>query len=486
MKRILIAILAILCCLPMAACSKGGNGTDTSTKAPNTGSAGGEGSPVPDNLDFDNVVLNVGVRDRDDIAFELDPTRTTVDKLSVALENRNTYTQDKLNLSFNFKKLPGTYAQKDQFMEEVRRDVQLGGDGSLDILFGPNYSLVELMLEGYFLNLYNSNELKYLELESPYWNTNFINECEYAGKLYMLEGELTLTMLDSSFVMFCDTENFKSKTNEDLYDIVRRKEWTFEKLQSFVREFGHVDKDGDEKKSDGDFVGMVSPTFSCGRDGFPTAFGVTVISKGSDGKIALSFESERNVNIYSEFYRFVTDNEGLYVNGNLDGARDGAKAMFTSGNTVFITELLHYGGDLRSQKRDYGIFPLPMYDEEQGEYYTHSEAVHSQISVMKGSKKHEAVSAALEELGYQTHALVIDEYFAMVRYINSRESESVEMLNIILNSITCTFGTEFSTQVPSPFPTPIGSSDSLTDLSAQTDAIKARMNTLKKKIQALD
>lgn len=485
MKRWLIAILATLCVFSTVACSgkknpNNGNGTKDSS----TSDTPDNGSPVPDGLDYDNIKLNIGVRDRDDIAFELDPERNTVDKLVTAIENRNRYSEDKLNLAMNIRTLPGNWSQQSDFITEVRNSAKAGGDDMLDVLFGPSYSMVSLMLEGYFLNLYDSQQAKYLDLSSDWWNTSFIDECTYAGKLYVLEGELTLTMLDSSFVMFCDTQNFKSKVeDESLYDVVRNREWTLEKLEEYVTLFGWVSSD-DVKSSD-DFFGMVSPAFSCGRDGFPTAFGVTVVSKDATGKITTTFVSERNVNIYTRFYRFVNQNEGVYVNGNNDGAREECRDMFTGGQTVFITELLNYAGTLRTQERDYGIFPLPMFDSTQDDYHTLSEAVHSQISIMAASQKIEAASALLEELGYQTRTVVIDEYFETVKYRNNREPESVEMLNIILDSVTSTFGTEFSTVIRSPFPTPIGTMENVSDLKTQEESITRLMNTVKSKLQEL-
>ncbi len=487
MKRWLITILALLCAVSLAACSGGKNpGNTTDSKNNDATDNRDSESPVPDTLDYNNIQLNIGVRDRDDIAFELDPERNTVDKMVTAIENRNRYTEDKLNLSLHLTTLPATWAQRADFITAIRNVAKAGGDDMIDILFGPSYSMVTLMLEGYFQNLYDTDAVKYLDLESSYWNSSFIDECTYAGKLYMLEGELTLTMLDSSFVMFCDTQLFKSKVaDESLYNVVRDYKWTFEKMEEYVTLFGWVDNDSNDRKSNGDTFGLVSPAFSCGRDGFPTAFGVTVVSKDSDGKITTTFVSEQNVNIYSEFYRFVNQNEGVFVNGNNDGAREECRKMFTAGQSVFITELLNYAGTLRTQDRDYGIFPLPMYNEAQSSYYTLSEAVHSQISILAASEKIEAASAALEEMGYQTHKLVIDEYFNTVKYRNNREPESIEMLNIILDSVTSSFGAEFSEELRSPFPTPIGSAENVSDLKGQEDAIILLMNTLKRKIQAL-
>ena len=72
-----------------------------------------------------------------------------------------------------------------------------------------------------------------------------------------------------------------------------------------------------------------------------------------------------------------------------------------------------------------------------------------------------------------------------MKYRNNREPESIEMLNIILESVTSSFGAEFSEELRSPFPTPIGSAENVSDLKGQEDAIILLMNTLKRKIQAL-
>lgn len=489
MKKWLVFILAMLCVFSVVACSgsKKPNTQETTQNTDDSDSAESL-SPVPDDLDYNNIQINFGIREREDIAFEIDPEANSVDKMSSAISTRNELAENKLNVDIAIRNMPGLWAQQNEYMTAVRNSDRSGGDDMLDVLFGANYSLVPLMLEGYFVNLYDSQKLQYLDLNSSWWNANFIDECSYANKLYMVEGELTLTMLDSAFVVFCDTVNFKNLTEgDDLYGVVRDMEWTLEKMDEYVAGFGTQDLDADQRASNGDFFGMISPAFSCGRDGFPTAFGVKVVSKDESGKIVPTFSKEVNVNIYSDFYRFVNENEGVWVNGNNDGAREECRNMFTNGQTVFITELLNYASILRSQNRDYGIFPLPMYNTDQASYYTQSEAVHSQISVMKNSTKLEAISALLEEMGFQTHDSVLDEYYDMVKYRNNREPESVEMLNLILSSVTSSFGSQFSTEIGSPFPTPIGSQENITsNLEGQEDRITALMNTLKRKIQALE
>ena len=140
------------------------------------------------------------------------------------------------------------------------------------------------MLEGYFQNL---NEAQYLNLNNPWWNNRFVYECSYLDKLYMVEGELTLSMLDSAFVMFYDTQLYSNftKNGESIYDIVSDQEWTLEKLGGIVKDV-YAD-DGDGIRNAADMFGLVSPAFASGRDGFPTAFNVKVAWKDDDGKISV-------------------------------------------------------------------------------------------------------------------------------------------------------------------------------------------------------
>lgn len=491
MKRILaLLLLSVLLLLAFAGCNSGGKKGKETTKKPETQTQpSGDGrssavSTLPSDLKLNNLSINFAVRAREDILFELDPSFNTVDVLATDIAQRNAAAQDILDVSFELKMIPGTFVQKGQFQQAVRTNAQLNADEIYDAVFGPNYSLVPLMLEGYFQNL---TDVDYLNLDNPWWNNNFIQECSYLEKLYMVEGELTLSMLDSAFVMFYDTQLYNNfnKSGDSVYDIVKEGDWTLEALKSIVKDV--YSDDGDGIRNTADIFGMVSPAFACGRDGFPTAFEVRIAWKDPEGKIASDFNSQRNVNIYETFYKFLHENDGVFVNGNNDGAREGCRNMFQNGQAMFITELLNYANIIRTLDRDYGVLPLPKFDESQQNYATNSEAVHSQISISKGSSKIRETAALLEEMCFLTYRDVTLDYYSTVKYRNQREEEAVRMLDIILNSITSNFGAQFSTQITSPFPTPMGEEQNIaTGLSGKEEMVNTMLKVLKQKIYNLD
>ena len=499
-KRIVTLLLAVLClfsALALAACGGKNNNGDATTETKKETTTADPGttqdpdaraaakSTLPEDLSFGDEDILIAVRNREDIAFEIDPEANNVDSLAKDIHDRNRKAEDTLNCNIVMKPIPGTWAEREQFMTQIRNNGQGSTAEMYDLIFGANYSLVPLMLENRFVNLIGTD---YLDLDQPWWNGNFVEECTYRNKLYMIEGELTLSMLDSAFVVFYDVKNLSDRLpTVDPVELVQLKEWTLETLDGIVKQIQHEDRDNDGIASDGDFFAMVSPAFSCGRDGFPTAFNVKVTSKSENGAISASFSSQRNVDIYDKFFDFLENNESVYVNGNTDGARESCRTMFENGQVVFITELLQYASILRGGERDYGVLPLPMYDELQKDYYTNSEAVHSQISIQKASPRAAHAAALAEELGYLTYKNVTLDYYDTVKYRNMRTPESVAMMDLILGSITIDFGSEFGSEIGTPFPTPMGEKNNIAgDLDSQKDRINKMLNVLKNKIIALE
>ncbi|MGM9683935.1 MAG: hypothetical protein ACI3XQ_10090, partial [Eubacteriales bacterium] len=281
---------------------------------------------------------------------------------------------------------------------------------------------------------------------------SFIEECTYKDKLYTIEGELALSMIDGSFVMFFNKESLKNIDKTlDLYEVVSSGEWTFERFKTLVKNTWSDDGNGEPDSNDS--FGLVSPSFACGRDGFPTSFGATVTAKNSSGDISLNFATERNQNIWLDFYDFLNSEAGVFVNGADDAARTECKAMFEGGKSVFITELLHYSWDLSGTDLDYGIIPLPKYDDIQEGYRTNSESMHSQFAIASYGQKTEAAAATLELLCFQTYKNVTMVYYEQtMKFKNMHDEQSVKMLDMVVDSITCNFGEQFASELGWPFP----------------------------------
>jgi hypothetical protein len=104
---------------------------------------------------------------------------------------------------------------------------------------------------------------------------------------------------------------------------------------------------------------------------------------------------------------------------------------------------------MRESTVNYGVLPLPKYDEEQSDYYTGFGNAASALAICSNLDSYRAAmtSAVLELLSAESYKQVIPVYYGTVlqgQY--SREQSDAEMYNIILDSFVFSFGFAYSTQ----------------------------------------
>ncbi len=497
MKRILaFALMLVLLLGSLVACQKGEDDGEKSTTVSTTTSSTSGGftdeesrknakHSLPSDIKSvtDGKTIRYLARDRSDISFEIDPDLVTDEGLSTAIYNRNAMIESELGVELEVILKAGNFAQKAEYMQDIRNNAQ--DEDRYDIVTGPNYVLVPLSMEDFFRNIHS---LDYINTEAPWWNESFVEECSYQDRLYMIQGELALSMIDSSFVMYFNKSTFDAEyQGENLYDIVKQGKWTFEKFKGYVIDvYGDVGTTSGEK-DDGDVFGYVTPSYACGRDGYPTAFGATVTQKDGNGNINFNFSVQRNYDIWEDFYNMLDSSNGVYVNGADDAAREGARSMFQSGKAMFITELLQYSLILRATNVDYGVLPLPKYDDTQENYRTSSESAHTQFSIGAGSSQPEAAAAVLELLCFETYRSVTMEYFqTTLKFKNMQDEESTEILDLIVETIALDFGTQFASALQWPYPV-IGTEKDLASFFGQKQqALKPALDNMLKNILALN
>ena len=92
--------------------------------------------------------------------------------------------------------------------------------------------------------------------------------------------------------------------------------------------------------------------------------------------------------------------------------------------------------EFRNMQDDYGILPVPKYDEKQKEYYTFSHDQYTVFMVPKTVADPEMSGAVLEALAYESYYSVQPVYYDLVlrgRYANDPESRA--MLDMITTNI---------------------------------------------------
>ena len=160
-----------------------------------------------------------------------------------------------------------------------------------------------------------------------------------------------------------------------------------------------------------------------------------------DGYPELTFYDEHTVEAFEALRKLHLENPGTIIGGGNNPTND-----FVAGKQLFTRQFLNSGKILRSMSDDYGVVPLPKFDEAQEEYRTVAANVASLVVVLSTVKDVDKVGATLELMAAESYKQVTPAFFDTVlkgKYSDS--PDDAEMYDKILNSFTYNFGFCFST-----------------------------------------
>jgi len=132
---------------------------------------------------------------------------------------------------------------------------------------------------------------------------------------------------------------------------------------------------------------------------------------------------------------------GRYYSGNIPetefpGREDGHTMVFKNGKALMMMADLSAGtGSLRAMESDFGIVPVPKFDENQKDYYSQRSYLVPLAVIPFNSGDPEFAGAVLDAWAYKSYKDVTPVLFDMsVSHKGLRDDDSIEMLQIIRNS----------------------------------------------------
>ena len=195
--------------------------------------------------------------------------------------------------------------------------------------------------------------------------------------------------------------------------------------------------------SDGDTVGYAAgaKTDSDGSmDAWVPAMGISV-TKMIDGYPELTFYDEHTVEAFEKLKALYRANPGSLC-------ADGKTATsFIIGNQLFFRGDLNSGSGLRNMQDDYGVLPMPKFDEAQDDYYTTFANIASLIVVLSTCTDTAKVGATLELMAAEAYKQVTPAYFEIcLQGKYSDTPEDAAMYDRILGGFVFSFGFCYSTK----------------------------------------
>ena len=448
MKNLFTLLLAaLLAMMPLTGCGDASGETTADTAAAETliETEPEETKLIPDlpEADYEGYTFrmmtkglyNVHWRSIDAIAEEL-----TGEPINDAVFNRNTYVSETFNVKFeeiiHTDMNPTPMAQK---------FIQAGEDG-FDVLLHGN-EMRSLITGGMMLDL---KSIPYMDLEKPWYDQNANASLSISNKLYMTAGDMTIMDNNATWCLQFNKPLAEDLNLGDLYDMVKEGKWTIDVLLSAV-EMASQDLNGDGKHDEFDQWGIEGESFN-----------TTALMMGSGVKIFDKDENDMPYLAIGTEHFFNTFEKAVAINGNMDWClyvdnytskypgdavwSDCMDKCFAEGRALFNFAGLNRVTLFREMETDFGILPIPKWDEAQEEYHNVvSLYCAAMIAVPKTAGNPERTGVILEALNAESMYTLTPAYYDItLKTKSARDEESSAMLDIIFESRVYDLGNMFA------------------------------------------
>ncbi len=349
----------------------------------------------------------------------------TSDPINDAVYRRNDAIQTKYDLVI-------LETQVTDPLASVEKDVK-GGASEFDAIVQKLGSCATISTKGYLQNL---REVPYMDFDQSWWDQKALEGLSIGNKVYFATGDLLTSDNDGTFIVMFNKSIAEDNGLEDIYELVNNKQWTFQKMYDMSK-VAVKDLNGNGKmEHDADVLG----TATTGNSGFCMMYaaGVVITAKNEQDIPEYVLDVERAVETIPLSYSIIGDkNMALSMNsagGSTDVVENG-KMCFGNGHALFFQECLQVVIRLRSYDVEFGVVPFPMFNEEQGEYYSHMNEVGGMVSIPTSvvGEDLENIGALIETMAaYSVDTLTPAYYDVSLISKSTRDEESRPMIELIL------------------------------------------------------
>lgn len=445
MKRRVFSLMLILSFL-LAACGETESETVVTTAGSTDSSSAVETEisydPGLPDVDYDGYEFTFAVRGDGSGSGAWHSTDLVADELNGetlndAIYQRTSYIEEKYNVHFNLMWCGETsVGLTGSAMSKVINQTIMAGDDTIDVILSSPYDSVGYMINNLIVDL---NEVEYLDLTKPWWDQNANENLSFGDKIFFTTGELTIVDNKCTYGMIYSKNVAEMYNIESPYDAVRNGTWTLDKIITDTK-LVTTDLNGDTIMDQNDRYGFISWQDNC--FGMIHSMGNRFGEINSNGEPELTFYTERLVNTWEKLINFANDPGFL-------GLMPGHKVITSFGSSASVEQVLASMLDndqflyafattnsvlqLRECEADFGILPMPKYDESQERYYSTAHGYGTTLmSIPVTASDTSRTGLLMEAFAAKSMELVTPAFYNVTLTGKTvRDEDSKEMLDII-------------------------------------------------------
>jgi hypothetical protein len=440
--RLAVLICSVLCLLLLACSSNENDVSDTVTSVlDETTTIAGivEESEilvdVPDS-DFDKYEYTIAILDfMLDTRFYMnsDTRELSGDLINDAIYLRNRAVEEKFNITITQNALPD--------IQTSAKNTILAGDKIGDSIITRIDYINNWAIEGLLYNLY---DVPYLDMDKPYWDQNLRNELSFKGKLYFNTGDITVMDDMRTACLIFNKGLWEDHSLPNPYDMVKNMTWTFDSYYTTCLDVTN-DLDGDGAYTENDLWGIMSE--KSGGNFFFFASGEHMVKNNADGVPEIALGGSNIPSIVEGVMKVNVDPKIMIYDKVLQPAAEAylvATQLFQENKVLIRTAVFEpVPRDLRAMETDFGVLPMPLYNESQSRY---SNVVLADghalcIPVSIAEQDLERTGIITEYLAYASVDTLTEEFHNVsVTTKFLRDTDSLEMIKLIFDTKLFDFG----------------------------------------------
>jgi len=335
----------------------------------------------------------------------------------------------------------------------VQEDM-LSGAPTIDFCFETYYYYYSFIENGYLVDLKTLG----IDFSKPWWDQDGVSDLSVGGKLYYALGDINTYDNDGTFVLLFNKSLYEEKGGNpaDLYKLAADGDWTFAKFAEKVKGFG-ADFDGNNVRDELDVYGLLTETSNLYNH--IIAAGEKTVDKDANDQPIFALDTERVYNANNDAVDLYTNTNDVlvadlevYVNkfpGQDVYGQTVTKAFKEGRGLFYMTSLIHLPY-FRDMEDDFGILPIPKYDDTQDRYY-HTMGAHTASVVfvpytsLSVGEKGKQIGTILDALGAYSKDYLTPEYYEkQLKRGDASDPDSAAMLDVIFGSRTFDLGTVFA------------------------------------------
>lgn len=378
---------------------------------------------VPE-LDFEGASFRSVVQASTEYEIYIEEETGDVLKDIIYYRNRN------IEERFNVVIAESEFLVYDQLSPRVKKSIT-AGDDEFDLVLGQMEQTGKDAQEGLFRNWY---DIPYVDFTKPWWPKSIVQGAATVnGKMYNTISDLCISYAEQTWGIVFDKVQAENYGIDSPYELVKDGKWTIDQLMT-ITEGVYTDVNGDGQKDEGDYYGYVSAMNGCLLLSYFYGFDQRLAVVDGES-VNMMLNTEKAAAICDKLYGLHYTSAGTYIPETGAGNKD-IYTCFLEEKTLFCPIQMQYlYSQLRDYENDYGVIPMPKWDENQEEYYSVCDAGANIMVIPVTATNTEMIGAVVEALSAQSWRTVLPTYCDIALGAKSaRDPESVEMIDLVLSS----------------------------------------------------